>query len=136
MEELQKTLKELIKTVNDLEKKHKEYNRKFTLDGHLFGSIGEVYAAKKYGLTLEKSSKAGYDAIDKFGNQIQIKVTQRNSVGLRKESHKLLVLRLNTQTFEFDEIYFGDGKIPWEKSNKVNSSGQRIITITKLKLIK
>lgn len=133
MEYLKKTLQKLIKITDELETKYSEFDRKFTLDGHLFGSIGEVFAAKKFDLKLEKSSQKDYDALDNNGNQIQIKVTQKNSVGIRSEPQNLLVLKLNRSTFDFDEIYYGNGKIPWEKSNKKNSSGQRIITLKKLK---
>jgi len=136
MKHLKDTLKTLLKISTDLENRYKKYGRKFTLDGHLFGSIGEVYAANKFNLTLEKSSKEGYDALDKDGNQIQIKVTQKNSVGLRKKSQKLLVLKLNKQTLDFEIKYFGDGAEPWDKANAVNSAGQRIITLTKLEAIK
>jgi hypothetical protein len=136
LEHLKNTLKNLIQTVEDLEKEHSDYKRKFTLDGHLFGSIGEVYAAKKYNLTLLNSSAIGHDAIDKDGSLIQIKVTQKTSVGLRRTPDNLLVLRLNKKTFDFETIYFGKGKIPWDNSNKVNSAGQRIITLNKLIKIK
>ncbi len=135
MEDLLNTTRDLITIVDNLEKAYKVYNRKFTLDGHLFGSIGEVYAAKKFDLILEKSSKAGYDALDKNGNQIQIKVTQKKSVGLRKEPQKLLVLHLNKSTCEFETIYFADGREPWKKANKINSAGQRVITLNKLHAI-
>lgn len=136
MDKLQKTLKELINIVNHLELEYKDYKRKFTLDGHLFGSIGEVYAAKKFDLTLLKSSKEKHDAKDKKGNLIQIKVTQRLSVGIRKEPDNLIVLKLNKVTFDFETIYYGEGKEPWKKANKENSSGQKIITLNKLKEIK
>jgi len=136
MEHLRNKLKELIQIVDDLETRYDDYKRKFTLDGHLFGSIGEVYAAKKFDLILLKSSYEGHDAKDKNGNLVQIKVTQKTSVGLRKEPDILVVLRLNKKTFDFETIYYGEGKEPWSKSNKINSAGQRVITLNKLKEIK
>ena len=36
--------------------------RHFTPDGHLVGSIGEVIAAARYGLTLTTASTKGIDA--------------------------------------------------------------------------
>lgn len=36
--------------------------RKFTLDGHLVGSIGEVVAAYMFDLTLNPASTQGHDA--------------------------------------------------------------------------
>lgn len=38
--------------------------RPFTPDGHPVGSIGEVLAAERYGLTLQPPSTTGHDAID------------------------------------------------------------------------
>lgn len=136
MEFIKKRLKQILKIVDELEEEYKDQKRKFTLDGHLFGSIGEVYACEKYNLTLENSSKKGYDALDKENNQVQIKVTQRQKVGLRHQPQKLLVLKLDRESLDFKEVYFGDGKIPWENANKINSAGQRFITLNKLMRIK
>lgn len=41
--------------------------RHFTPDGHLVGSIGEVLAAHRYGLTLLLASSASHDAISPSG---------------------------------------------------------------------
>jgi hypothetical protein len=51
--------------------------RKFTPDGHLVGSIGEVIAAEYFGLTLHSMSKAGHDAFDDDGNEVQIKIDRK-----------------------------------------------------------
>ena len=92
MEYLRNILKELIQIAEDLETKYSNYKRKFTLDGHLFGSTGEVYAAKKFDLTLLKSSYKGHDAKDKNGNLVQIKVTQKTSVGSLNPQKQNLVI--------------------------------------------
>lgn len=136
MEFIKKQLSKILIIIRELEQEYKTQNRKFTLDGHLLGSIGEVYASEKYNLILEKSSKKGYDALDENNNQVQIKVTQRNKVGMRHNSQKLLVLKLNKETLEFEEIYYGSGEKAWEIANKINSSGQRFITLNKLINIK
>jgi hypothetical protein len=39
-------------------------DRKFTPDGHLVGSIGEVVAAEALSLTLHPSSHPGHDAFN------------------------------------------------------------------------
>ena len=49
--------------------------RKFTPDGHLVGSLGEVIAAHDYDLILLEASTKTHDA-RKGGKQIQIKATQ------------------------------------------------------------
>jgi hypothetical protein len=38
--------------------------RKFTPDGHVVGSIGEIIAVKALGLTLYPMSRPGHDAYD------------------------------------------------------------------------
>ena len=68
--------------------------RKFTLDGHLVGSIGEVLAAHYYGLTLLPSSAPVHDAIASDGRMVQVKATQAKTVALRAEPEHLLVLNL------------------------------------------
>ena len=49
--------------------------RKFTPDGHMVGSIGEVIAAEHFGLTLLPPSHPGHDATDADGRLVQIKLT-------------------------------------------------------------
>ena len=136
MEFLKQSLRQILKIVDDLENEYKHHDRKFTLDGHLFGSIGEVYACEKYNLKLENSSKKCFDATDQEGNEIQIKITQRSKVGMRHKPQKLLVLKLNRENLEFEEIYFNNGEMAWNKANKMNSSGQKFITLNKLTEIK
>lgn len=46
--------------------------RRFTLDGHLVGSIGEVLAAYYYGLKLSPASSQGHDARTTEGLLVQI----------------------------------------------------------------
>jgi len=59
--------------VNALERDFE--GRKFTLDGHLVGSIGEFLGSYHYGLELLPASTKTHYAKDKYGNQIQIKTT-------------------------------------------------------------
>src|SRR5882724_7014000 len=56
-------------------------DRKFTPDGHLVGSIGEVIAAEALGLTLYPMSRAGHDAYDSNGD-VQIKMTAGSSIAM------------------------------------------------------
>ncbi|MCM5704026.1 DUF6998 domain-containing protein [Larsenimonas salina] len=50
--------------------------RKFKLDGHLVGSVGEVVAAYMFALTLNPASTLGHYAIAPDGRQVEIKLTQ------------------------------------------------------------
>src|SRR3984957_7639331 len=67
--------------------------RKFTPDGHLVGSIGEVIAAEALSLTLHPASYPGHDAFDGNGN-VQIKMTAGNSISLYSTCDRLVVLRV------------------------------------------
>jgi hypothetical protein len=80
----------IYRAVKDLEAL---YPRKFTPDGHLVGSIGEVVAADALGLTLYPMSRAGHDAYDANGD-VQIKMTAGRSVAMYAESIRLVVLRV------------------------------------------
>ncbi len=84
------------------------FDRKFTPDGHLVGSIGEVIAAHRYGLELLPHSSRGHDAKSATGVLVEIKATQAKSVALREQPIHLLVLYLS-QSGEATEIYNGPG---------------------------
>jgi hypothetical protein len=68
--------------------------RKFTLDGHLVGSIGEVVAAYMFNLKLTPASTTGHDAYAVDGRRVEIKLTQRERVAFRyKPDHALVFHR-------------------------------------------
>jgi hypothetical protein len=69
----------IYKAVEALNAKYHHYGRKFTPDGHLVGSIGEVIAAEALNLTLYPGSHPGQDAYDANGD-VQIKMTAGQSV--------------------------------------------------------
>jgi len=106
--------------------------RKFTLDGHLVGSIGEVVAADRYGLELLPASAEGHDATAPDGRLVQIKATQRKSVGLRSGPEHLIVLYL-TPAGEAEEVYNGSGKPVWEACGKMQKNGARPIGVSRLR---
>lgn len=120
---------QLYQIVAELERTFPD--RKFTPDGHLVGSIGEVIAAHRYGLSLLSSSEKAHDAKDKTGRMVQIKVTQGASVALRAEPAFLIVLKL-LPTGETSEVYNGPGHEPWIQAGKLQSNGQRPISLYKL----
>lgn len=109
--------------------------RHFTLDGHVVGSIGECLAAHYFGLTLLPASSRAHDATcgDK---QVQIKTTQRDSVGLRCAPKHLLVLRLRPNGV-FDEMFNGPGRLVWKlvRHRPRPSNGQYQVRLTTLKRI-
>ena len=107
--------------------------RKFTPDGHLVGSIGEVIAAEALGLTLYPASHPGHDAEDELGRKVQIKLTGGSSVALRATCERLLVMRVFD--FSYAEIvYYGDGEPVWQACGGLQSAnGQRTISLSKLR---
>lgn len=59
------TIRKIYELVSELEELYP--GRHFTPDGHMLGSIGEVYAAEKYGLKLYEASHAVHDAVTDDG---------------------------------------------------------------------
>lgn len=104
---------------------------KFTLDGHMLGSIGEVLAADKYGLTLLDNSFETHDGKTGDGRFVQIKTTQTKRIALSSEPDYLLVIKIHSSG-EWEEIYNGPGKLPWENAGKLQKNGQRAISLQKL----
>ena len=92
------------------------YPRKFTPDGHLVGSIGEVVAAEALALTLYPMSRPGHDAYDANGD-VQIKMTARKSVAMYAECVRLVVLRVVSPE-EAEIVYDGDGAPVWASAGK------------------
>lgn len=123
-------IQDLFETVRELELRYP--GRKFTVDGHLLGSIGEVIAAEYYGLTLLKNSSETHDAVDNQNRHIQIKATQIKRVSISSEPDYLIVIQI-TPDGEWTEIYNGKGSIVWNNAGALQKNGQRPISIAKLK---
>lgn len=109
--------------------------RKFTPDGHLVGSLGEVIAAEELGLTLHPASYAGYDAFDADGH-VQIKMTGQkgSSVALRATCTRLVVMKI-VSPHEAEVVYDGPGEPAWEAAGAMGSNGQRAISLSRLRKI-
>jgi hypothetical protein len=106
--------------------------RRFTLDGHLVGSIGEVLAAYHYELDLLGASTETHDARASDGRQVQIKTTQRASIALRAEPDHLLVLRLLPDG-RWEEVFNGPGDLAWQNTGKMQKNGQCAISVSRLR---
>lgn len=107
--------------------------RKFTPDGHLVGSIGEVIAAKELGLTLHPASHPGHDAYDTAGD-VQIKMTglRGTSVALYASCVRLVVLKV-VSTTEAEVVYDGPGEPAWAAARKAGKNGQRVVSLARLR---
>lgn len=108
--------------------------RKFTPDGHLVGSIGEAIAARMFELRLLNASTKEHDATTADGRTlVQIKLTQGNgSIGLRGQPQHLLVLRL-ARDLALEIVYNGGGQGPWSAAGKMQTNGQRQISLSRLR---
>jgi hypothetical protein len=121
----------IYRAVRELEAMYPD--RKFTPDGHLVGSIGEVIAAEALGLTLYKSSHPGHDAFDAKGD-VQIKMTGGKSISLYATCARLVVLRIvSPETAEI--VYDGSGEAVWRLCGKPGKNGQRVISLNRLRAI-
>jgi len=121
----------IYRAVAELEEKYAP--RKFTPDGHLVGSIGEVVAAEALGLTLYPQSHAGHDAYDANGD-VQIKMTAGKSVAMYTECIRLVVLRVVSPE-EAEIVYDGKGAPAWAKAGKPGKNGQRVVSLAKLRAL-
>jgi hypothetical protein len=106
--------------------------RKFTPDGHLVGSIGEVYAAEIYGLKLYGTGAETHDAVSGCKKQVQIKTTQGSKIGIGSKPEHLLVIAI-AKDGSFSEIYNGPGELVWNAAGAMQKNGQRPISTNKLK---
>lgn len=105
--------------------------RKFTLDGHLVGSIGEVVAAYMFDLDLNPASTQGHDAKAGDGRNVEIKLTQGKSVGMRHGPEHLIVLQ-RAKSQRVRVVFNGPGTIAWNAAGKMQDNGQRQIGLSKL----
>ncbi len=113
------------------------HGRRFTPDGHLVGTLGEVLAASMFGLALAPPSTKGYDAVDRDGRKVEIKATYGSSVALRASSHveadDLLVLRLDVHA-EPEVVYYGP--ISRVARRPVGGNGQFSVALSTLRRLR
>jgi hypothetical protein len=105
--------------------------RKFTLDGHLVGSIGEVVAAYMFDLTLNPASTQGHDACARDGRQVEIKLTQGNRVAIRHEPEHLIVLHRPVGG-PIRVVFNGPGPVAWAAAGAMQKNGQCPISLSRL----
>jgi hypothetical protein len=122
---------DIYRAVAKLEARY--HPRKFTPDGHLVGSIGEVVAAEALGLTLYPMSRAGHDAFD-AGGDVQIKMTAGKNIAMRADCTRLVVLRIVSPE-EAEIVYDGPGAPAWACVDRKGSNGQKIVALSKLRAI-
>ncbi|SCY69790.1 hypothetical protein SAMN02910292_02555 [Lachnospiraceae bacterium XBB2008] len=109
--------------------------RRFTLDGHLIGSIGEVASALYYDITLVRTNKKTIDGFY-LNKTVQIKTAQQESVSIYFdndgiEPDYLLVLYLN-KSGSLYEVYNGPWGIVRKNGNPAGAHGYTQIRINAL----
>lgn len=109
--------KQYNEVTTDNEDDHKP---KFTLDGKLVGDIGEVIAAKAYGIELYSSNNPKYDGrvIGDKTKEVQIKATMKGNISFPNQEVMIpeyfLAIQINNNG-TFDEIYNGKGRLVWDE---------------------
>lgn len=129
IQQIPNIIKELYRIVNVLERNFP--GLRFTLDGHLVGSLGEVIASYYYDLKLLPPSSGIHDATTRDGKLVQIKATQIDKIAIRHEPEHLLVLKILGDG-SFMEVYNGPGNIVWRNTGPKQSNGQSYIRLSKL----
>lgn len=132
IKKIPETIRQLYEIVDELEASFP--GRKFTPDGHMVGSIGEVLASYYYGIILSPASTSVHDGISLNGTKVQIKATQGKTIGIRSCPDHLFVLHIKRDG-SFEEVYNGPGEIVWNQASKMQNNGQRAISTSKLKSI-
>lgn len=127
-------ISELVRNLYDVVDRLQELypDRRFTPDGHLVGSLGEVLAANTYGLELLPSSSERHDARAPDGRLVQVKATQTRRVSIYSEPDHLIVLKLYRDG-SFEEVYNGPGAAAWQSAGKIQKNGQRPISVSRLR---
>jgi hypothetical protein len=105
--------------------------RKFTLDGHLVGSIGEVVAAYIFDLDLNPASTLGHDARSQDGRNVEIKLTQGRGVAIRHEPEHLIVLH-RPKGGPMRIVYNGPGGPVWAAAGTMQKNGQEPISLARM----
>jgi hypothetical protein len=114
------------------------YGRRFTIDGHLLGSIGEVVARDELGIALYGMGRKGHDGLCKTRGEVQIKITAKRSIGLRHSCNHLVVLKMDQYGKEAEIVYDGPGAPVWAlvAHKKVPSNGQFSVSLAAIEGVK
>jgi hypothetical protein len=122
----------IFSDIAELERLHP--GRKFTPDGHLVGSLGEVLAEEEFGLTLNPASTKAHDGIAPDGRKVEVKLTSGQSISLRHDTEHLIVY-VRLFFGEIELAYNGPCSPVWEASNRPSSNGQRSIRLNRVRAL-
>jgi len=109
-------------------------NWKFTLDGKLFGDIGEAIVCHHFDLKPLKEGTKTHDAVSKNGSVlVKIKTTQKDRVGLGLEVRKfqhLIVVKIEDNG-EYRFVYNGPGEMVRKNTNSNSISIKKLMELQK-----
>jgi len=108
--------------------------RPFSPDGHLVGSLGEVFAASALNLELMAPSNTGFDAVDTTGQKVEIKATTRSSIALSAsgtEAKRLVVVKFD-EVGQGTVVYDGASAPVWDAAGPPQKNGSRQISLSAL----
>jgi hypothetical protein len=112
LERVRRLIRDLYRVVAELNAEFVSEGRKFTPDGHLVGSLGEVLAAYAFNLELLPPSTGVHDAKTDDEKFVRVKLTGgRAGVSLYEKAEYLLVLQLQKDQIRL--IYNGEEILCW-----------------------
>lgn len=130
-------VEQLHAVVDELEAMHP--GRKFPLDGHLVGSIGEAAAEAMFDIALVPASSAGHDAVAGDGRRVEVKATYGSSgVAIRQTSHgaaaALIVLKLSRKPgIQHEVVFNGPLATAFQVVGLFGSNGQARMGLSRLR---
>ena len=131
-----RVVKEVEAIYRAVESLTKRFGRKFTPDGILVGTLGEVLAEEKYDLKLLPQKTKAFDAIDCFKREVQIRCNQRSTTPIKKGASKgfFLALKLRPDG-TIEEIFNGPASIAHKLTvgRKADSAGFVALSHNKLR---
>lgn len=131
-------IRKLYALIRELESLPAAQGRKFTPDGHLVGTLGEVYAAEAYEIKLHPMSQEKTDGNSSKG-PVQIKTTQGKRVSFYANfdgNDYLLVLLLKPDGL-LEEVYNGPSSKMFSllEEKTIQKNGQKSISLYGLKKV-
>ncbi len=125
-------VEKIYEAVEDLDALYEGRGRRFTPDGHLVGSIGEVVIADEYGLKLYPSGNKHHDACGPMGDvQIKIMGPTGKRIALNGDCNFLIVGKIiNPQWLEI--LYCGPGAPVCALAGRRQGNGQSIVRLSKI----
>jgi hypothetical protein len=122
---LRPSVAKIYEAVDELQREYPD--RRFTPDGHLVGSIGEVIASKALNLRLCPMSHEGHDALDAQDRPVQIKMTAGSKISMYGCCDQLIVLKIIPEASQAEVVYCGPMQPVWDEAGKQQKNGQRSI---------